>query len=267
MDYYSMWLEEEKRAFEGWDFSYLDGRMIEESLPWDYREIVMDHLRPNEMLLDLGTGGGELLLTLGHPYDKTAVTEGYEPNYLLCKRKLEPLGIRVKRINEFDEYDMIPYDDDMFDIVINRHESSNITEINRVLKKGGYYITQQVGESNNVNLSKMLDCERIIYDNSNSANIQRLRENGFIIERHEEFYPKVEFKDIGALVYFAKIIEWEYQGFSVETHFDILLKLQKEIEESGPIVGNAHRFLIVARKPVYLNHIIFWRMYNEEVNY
>ena len=31
-------------------------------------------------LLDMDTGGGEFLLSLGHPFERTAATEGYPPN-------------------------------------------------------------------------------------------------------------------------------------------------------------------------------------------
>ena len=248
MDYYNKWKEEENKSFQGWDFSHLDGRMIEEPLPWDYKEVIQQHLTKDMMLLDLGTGGGEFLLTLNHPYDKTAVTEGYEPNYQLCMERLRPLGVQVKKIYEGD---LIPYEDNMFDIVINRHESSNIEEIKRVLKPGGYYITQQVGEKNNINLSDKLlgpNNDRIVFDNDYLVIVNRLKKKGFNIIRQEECSPKVIFKDVGAFVYFAKIIEWEYVGFSVDTHYDKLLEFQKEIEETGSVIGKAHRYLIIARK-------------------
>ena len=50
---------------------------------------------PEKELLDMGTGGGEFLLTLGHPGEHTTVTEGYPPNVQLCRQRLEPLGIQV----------------------------------------------------------------------------------------------------------------------------------------------------------------------------
>ena len=76
---------EEKKTFKGWDFSYLDGRWDDEDLPWDYKTIVKQYLKPELNLLDMGTGGGEFLLTLNHPYNNTSVTEGYNPNYEICK--------------------------------------------------------------------------------------------------------------------------------------------------------------------------------------
>ena len=76
-----IWQAEEDQAhIHGWDFSHIRGRYDEErDLPWDYPAIVRQHLRPEARLLDYDTGGGEFLLSLGHPYDRTAATEGYPP--------------------------------------------------------------------------------------------------------------------------------------------------------------------------------------------
>ena len=90
----------------------------------------------------MGTGGGEFLLTLNHPYKNTSVTESWGPNVKLCKEKLEPLGVEVKEVFNDNE---LPFEDDTFDIIINRHESFDIKEIKRILKVDGIFITQQVG--------------------------------------------------------------------------------------------------------------------------
>jgi hypothetical protein len=54
---------------------------------------------------------------------------------------------------------------------------------------------------------------------------------------------------VGAFVWFAHIIEWEFPGFSVEKCFDKLLYMQRDVELIGKIEGTIHRFLLVARKP------------------
>lgn len=46
----------------------------------------------------------------------------------------------------------------------------------------------------------------------------------------------------------ARIIEWEFPGFSVENCFARLLRLQSVLETDGKIEGTTHRFLIAARK-------------------
>jgi len=133
------WLAEERAAFAGWDFSRIHARTSEDALPWDYRELIRAHLRPAHRLLDLGTGGGEFLLSLSHPYENTCVTEGWEPNVRLCRERLAPLGIGVY---EADGGDRLPFADNAFDIVINRHESYDFGEAARVLKPGVLFTTR-----------------------------------------------------------------------------------------------------------------------------
>ena len=65
----NIWLKEENNAFQGWDFSYLDRRWQDETLPWNYEEIILKYLKKTDKLLDMGTGGGEFLLSLNHPYN------------------------------------------------------------------------------------------------------------------------------------------------------------------------------------------------------
>ena len=94
-DLLTQWLTEEQAAhIHGWDFSHIRGRYQEEdNLPWDYGRLVRQYLRPESRILDIDTGGGEFLLSLGHPYALTAAAEGYPPNEDLCRRTLLPLGI------------------------------------------------------------------------------------------------------------------------------------------------------------------------------
>ena len=240
-------LQEELKSFQGWDFSHLQGRWKGELQPWDYKEILLPYLKVDCELLDMGTGGGEFLLTLNHPYHKTSVTEGYLPNVELCKMTLEPLGITVKQILEEDQ---IPYPDHFFDIILNRHESFEAKEVSRVLKTGGYFITQQIGKKN------MSELGRSLIDGFNpdsfgwmlSEAVEELTNSGFEIVMEKESFTPIYFYDLGAFVYYAKIIEWEFPGFNVEKHFSKLLELQKELEQNGFLVGEEHRYLIVAKK-------------------
>ena len=73
---------------------------------------------------------------------------------------------------------------------------------------------------------------------------------GFDILKAEEAFCPIRFFDIGAFVWFARIIEWEFPGFSVEKCYNRLLQLQRVIEKNSKIEGTAHRFLIVAQKTV-----------------
>lgn len=238
--------EEEKNTFKGWNFSYLENRWEEEDLPWNYKDIVKKYLNPDYKLLDMGTGGGEFLLSLKHPYNNTSVTEMWDPNVKLCKEKLEPLGIKVKQVFNDSE---LPFEDDKFDMIINRHASFDIKEVKRILKPNGIFITQQVGGKNNEKLSKELikDFKQLFYEDTLDNNLKELERNYFNILFAKEFFPYLRFKDIGAIVYFAKIIEWEFPNFSVDGCFDELCKLNKELDTKGYVESIEHRFIIISR--------------------
>ena len=77
---------------------------------------------------------------------------------------------------------------------------------------------------------------------------QAFREVGFSILEDCEAFKPIIFYDIGAFVWYARIIQWEFPDFSVEKCFDKLLHLQRLIEKEGKIQGTIHRFLLVAKK-------------------
>src|ERR1700683_1769243 len=84
--------EAESQQFAGWDFSYVKDRMVEEPLPWYYLVEVRERLNGVSTLLDLGTGGGEVLSQLAPLPARTFATEEYAPNAPIAARRLHPLG-------------------------------------------------------------------------------------------------------------------------------------------------------------------------------
>ena len=248
-DLIRFWKKEESIAhIHGWDFSHIEGRYTQkDDFPWDYREAILRYLKPDMKLLDIDTGGGEFLLSLNHPHENTSASENYPPNVSLCQQTLTPLGIDFRPGNGNG---VLPFPDDSFDIIIDRHGDFNATDIYRMLKPGGRFITQQVGAENDRELVRLLCGELPVPypDQHLSIAVQKFRDAGFqILEEGESFCP-IRFYDVGALVWFARIIQWEFPGFSVDTHLDNLLQAQQILEEKGSIDGLAHRFFLVAQK-------------------
>ena len=243
------WKSEEDCAhIKGWDFSHIHGRYEEdEHLPWDYEAIIRSALKDEMKLLDYDTGGGEFLLSLQHPYENTSATEGYPPNVRLCKEKLLPLGIDLRECGDAEH---IPFSDGSFDIIINRHGDFYPPEISRLLRPGGLFVTQQVGSDNDRELVKMVlpAAEKPFPHENLKEQKARFVDAGFEILQADEAFGPICFYDIGAFVWFARIIEWEFPGFSVDRCFDRLLQLQDIVEREGRISGTTHRYLIVARK-------------------
>ena len=240
--------EEEIAHIHGWDFSHIEGRYMEEDdLPWDYREEILRYLKPEMRILDIDTGGGEFLLSLNHPNKNTAATENYPPNVDLCQETLLPLGIDFRAA---DGKGVLPFEDASFDMAINRHGDFNPSEIHRVLKPGGLYITQQVGAENDRELVKLLCGQTALPfpDQYLKITIDRFSQTGFEILDGRECFRPIRFYDVGALVWFARIIEWEFPGFSVDRNLDRLLQAQNILDETGVIEGSIHRFMLLCRK-------------------
>lgn len=247
---FDKWIAEEKVAhIQGWDFSHINDRYTEEDdLPWDLNDVIRKYLKENMFLLDMETGGGEFLLSLKHPFEKTSATEGYKPNVDYCKKVLLPLGINFKEANGED---ILPFEDNFFEVITNRHGSYNVSELKRSLKAEGIFITQQVGAENDRELVGLLQPENETLSFPQQyleIKAQELIDNGFEILESAEIFLPIKFYDVGALVWFARIIEWEFPGFSVATHLENLYKAQTILETKGVIEGRIHRFYIVAKK-------------------
>lgn len=245
----NIWKQEEEVAhIHGWDFSHIDGRYEEEKdLPWDYEEIVRQYLKKDLNIMDYDTGGGEFLLSLHHPYSRTAATEGYPPNVKLCSEKLLPLGINFKECHDPSK---IPFEAEAFDVVINRHGAFEARELFRLLRQNGVFITEQVGGDNNRDLVEIVlpHTGKPFPDLNLAEQRKHFEDAGFEIVRAEEAYRPIKFYDVGAFVWFAHIIEWEFPDFSVDKCFEQLLSMQEMIDKDGRIEGTIHRFLIVAKK-------------------
>ena len=216
-------------------------------MPWDYGRIVRGYLKRHTRLLDIDTGGGEILLSFRHPYEYTSATEGYPPNVYLCKQVFLPLGIDFR---EAGDVSRLPFEDRSFDLVINRHGDFDAGELYRVLKPGGAFVTQQVGAENDRGLVNLLlpDTELPYPEQYLDKVTETFLSAGFEILESQEAFPKIRFYDVGALVWFARIIQWEFPGFSVESCWDNLLKAQKVLDENGVIEASTHRFLLTALK-------------------
>ena len=216
-------------------------------MPWDYRRIILDYLKPEMKLLDIDTGGGEFLLSLKHPYKNTSAAEAYPPNVELCRETLLPLGIDFRA---GDGKDILPFEDAAFDIVINRHGDFNVKDIHRILKDGGIFITEQVGAENDRELVELLlgRTELPFPEQYLETTCKKFRDAGFDILDAQECFRPIRFFDIGALVWFAHIIQWEFPGFSVDCCRDRLLRAQQLLEQNGVVEGRIHRFLLVCSK-------------------
>ena len=242
------WLEEEERPFTGWDFSYLDGRMIQDEEPWSYLERAADLMRNSTSVLDMDTGGGEKLLSLGeHWPTRVVATEDYPPNFELATERLSAMGAEVVKVAVSNSSTM-PFDDGEFDLVLNRHAAFNSSEVERILSGGGTFLTQQVHGMWAWDLMAAFDAAPQWPDATPELYVPLLEAGGMAIETVEQWEGSLTFTDVGTIVYYLKAIPWEVPGFTVNSHLRYLLTLQERVDGGEKLEFHAAKYLIEATK-------------------
>ncbi len=246
------WQQEAQRPFAGWDFAYLDGRKLAEAPPpVEYPQRVVQLMARARSVLDLDTGGGELLLTFRPHWPAIVVaTEGYAPNVRVATDRLAPPGVQVVE-HPSEETAPLPFGDATFDLVLNRHGGAmNITEIARILNPGGSFLTQQVHGQTLIDLLTLFGATPQWPDATPAHYLPWIARAGLDLIDVQEYTGAEIFVDVGALVYFLTAIPWLVPGFSVATHAEPLLQLHARILQGERLRFTTRGYFIEARKPI-----------------
>lgn len=234
----------------GWNFSWFDGRATEERTSWNYTGRLAAVYADAQAVLDIQTGGGEVMAGVLERADvrpsTIAATESWPPNLSLARRALAPFAGQVEHVPNDAR---LPFADGMFDVVSSRHPNfMPWGEVARVLAPGGLTISQQVVP---------LATNRELYEfflgpqqYEPEAGVDEIRAGvaaaglELIDLRFEE--SRVEFFDVGAVVYFLRKVLWTVPDFTVERYRDKLIEIHALIEQRGAFVSYSRHALVVA---------------------
>jgi SAM-dependent methyltransferase len=235
---------------DGWDFSWLDGRATEERPSWGYQRLLAGKLTSAAAALDIQTGGGEVLAgARAGNFPRTMVaTEGWPPNVKRATSLLHPLGAVVVADREEPP---LPFADGAFDLVTSRHPASvHWAEIARVLRPGGTYLAQHVGGGANVEISEyFLGPITVGNGRHHDVEAEQAKTSGLDIIQCRNERLRLEFFDIGAIIFFLRKVIWTVPDFSVERYRSRLGDLHAQIEREGVFRSSMSRTLFELRKP------------------
>jgi SAM-dependent methyltransferase len=240
----------------GWDFSWFDGRATEERPPWGYARLLGERMAkvaavPGGAALDLQTGGGEVLASIPVPPPVLVATESWPPNVEVARRTLAPLGGQVVAVPS--EVDDLPFPDASFDLVVSRHPVGvRWDEVARVLKPGGSYFSQDVGDGSVRELTEFMLGPLPPTDGPTRDpkwSVRAAEAAGLEVTDVRQFRGRMEFGDVAAVVYFLRKVIWIVPGFTVDGYLHRLRALHEQIQAAGPFTATSARFLLGARKP------------------
>ncbi|MGI5336134.1 class I SAM-dependent methyltransferase [Streptomyces sp. CA-181903] len=236
-------------SVDGWDFSWLDGRVTEERPSWGYQKLMARRLAGASAALDVQTGGGEVLAGASVLPPTMVATESWPPNVAKATALLHPRGAVV--VAAPDE-PPLPFADAAFDLVTSRHPATVWwSELARVLRPGGTYLAQHVGPASVFELVEFFlgpqpEARRKRHPDDESA---AARAAGLEVVDVRSERLRMEFFDVGAVVYFLRKVIWTVPGFTVDLYRDRLRELDERIRAEGPFVAHSSRTLFEARKP------------------
>lgn len=246
MSFEELVAEAESVSVDGWDFSWLDGRATEERPPWGYQRLMGDRMAKAKVALDIQTGGGEVLAGASHLAPTTMATESWPPNIARARRNLEPRGVTVIATQDDPPF---PFRDRTFDLVVSRHPvRARWPEIARVLAPGGTYLSQEVGPASVFELVEFFLGPLPSGGRDPEQARQLAAAAGLDVVDLRTARLRIEFLDIGAVIYFLRKVIWMVPGFTVAEHREKLRDLHEKITAEGPFVAHSSRFLIEARR-------------------
>ncbi|HET6874080.1 MAG TPA: class I SAM-dependent methyltransferase [Acidimicrobiales bacterium] len=246
--------EAEAQGFEGWDFTRLGDRLTLTPPHWDLEGTVAARAAAARNMLDMGTGGGEWLASLAARAPATVATESWPPNVGVAAARLRPLEIGVVHSEGAVDNHLqagpevggrLPFRSAAFDLVSNRHEAFNAAEVARVLRPGGWFVTQQA-HSGTVEFHRVLGLAppRALEFDLELA-VEQVRLAGLEVAVAEKGTAVTTFADIGALAWYLKSVPWAVPGFTIDRHRGTLLSLHRQ----APIPISSTRFWLQASKP------------------
>ncbi len=173
----------------------------------------------------------------------------WPPNVARATELLHPRGVVL--VADPDE-PPLPFGDAAFDLVTSRHPATVWwSEIARVLRPDGTYLAQHVGPASvwevvEYFLGPQPEAARERHPDDEAA---AARAAGLDVVDLRTERLRMEFHDVGAVVWFLRKVIWIVPGFTVDAHLPRLRELDALIRAEGPFVAHSARTLVEARRP------------------
>ncbi len=239
----------------GWDFSAMETET--DPTPWDYVDLVRRYLKSTDFVLDIGTGGGERFLELASSYGKGI---GIDSDPEMIKTANQKVNVEQKTKITFKVMDAanLTFADATFDVVIDRQGPIPVKQIVRILKPGGYFITQMIGKNNMVNINQEFDSQEFSKNQlEGEADLiaQEFANLGCSVVSICSYDVGYYVKDVASLLFWFKAIRSRGhaastipEDFCVEKYYKQINNLITKYQTDRGIRTNEHRELLVIKK-------------------
>lgn len=236
-------------TLDGWDFSRV--RAGSDPVPWQYEEVVRQYLQPTDRVLDIGTGGGERFLALS-PYFGEGIAVDQNPKMIeTARRNLIAQAVQNVSLQQMEAANL-QFGEAEFDVVLLRHLKVYVGEVVRVLRPGGYFITQTVGERISLNLLEAFGWTPASFGLDWWQNLDELadefRQQGCHVLAQGEYDVPYWFEDVESLLFYIMSVPWP-EKIRLEKHWQNINQILETCQSERGFESNEHQGLLIVQKP------------------
>jgi len=222
--------------------------------PYDTLAQLRSIVSPDSAVLDVGCGTAHKTLPLA---SHCGWLYGVEPSVgLLEKARAGAQGLGNVRFWEANK-DALPFADSSLDVVVSLLSPHNTAEVRRVLRPGGTFYLEKVGEQDKKDLKRMFGQDEKGPRGYNFAKaddarrrelVAEFRENGFDQVRSASLFFDCYYPDMEALVYLLEHVKFTVRDFSREEDAVALNRIEAELSTPRGIRVQKHEIVVVGRK-------------------
>ncbi len=230
----------------GWDFSKV--KCVSEGTHPDLYAEVTTICKSSDLLLDIGTGGGEAILSIA---ESALLLIGIDQSTGMMEtatRNGAESGIANVRFLQM-EAEQLHFPNDFFNIVSCRHSEFVADEVARVLVSGGAFLTQQVSEDDKFNIKEAFGRGQawgVSAGTLKQRYMNDLRQAGFNGIRAVSFNVTEYYETVEDLIFLLKHTPIIPNFGQNNADFEILQQFVKDNQTEKGIRTNAGRFVITA---------------------
>ncbi|MDF2725796.1 MAG: class SAM-dependent methyltransferase [Paenibacillus sp.] len=231
----------------GWDFSKL--QVVTEGALWDFDQEVTARCTKSDLLLDIGTGGGERLLSHA---DAALLLVGIDHSNQMIRTANANLQMAKKpnvRFLHMDAENLL-FPADFFQVATCRQSNFDAGQVAKVLVQDGVFLTQQVGERDKYNLKQAFGRGQDVGIDGGVLRdryLYELAEAGFTDIRSFEYDAAEYYQSFEDLVFLLKHTPIVPNFGEYDHDFDILQKFIEANQTDKGIKTNSDRFMIIAK--------------------
>ncbi len=232
----------------GWDFSHM--KTMRDPVLWDYVEVVRQYLKPTDRVLDVGTGGCEIFSSLS-PYFAEGI--GVDQQAVMIETARENLA--AQSIDNISLMQMeaadLQFKPNSFDVVLVKHLRVYVDEVLRVLRPGGIFITQLVGQRTGLNILEAFGWTPASFGDDwwqTAAELaHQFRQHNCHILAEAEYDVPYWFLDVESLLFYVMSIPLP-EKIELEKHWQMIANFLKRWHGDSGIESNEHCGLLIVQK-------------------